>query len=148
MVRLEGEEEEVEEDEEELGREPARGSGDPQPVQTPDEGPNLDNRGFQTVAPFLGRQQDEEAGDEESNETYVPSEAPADYEYEEYRFKMVREGIGIEVCLMEKLRTFRQMKKDDRDDESVDDAIDTFVDCFKDVQCGGPKGRTRVINYV
>ena len=60
------EEEEEEEEEEEFETEPARGSRDPQ--------------AFETVASYLGRQQDEDDGDEESNETKnVPSEAPTDY---------------------------------------------------------------------
>ena len=71
----------------------------------------------------------------------------SDSKYEDYRMNVIR-GIGIEIYLMEKLRTFRQLKLDNPNDETIDDAFDTFMSCFRDVQCGGAKGRKRVINYM
>ena len=124
---------------------------------------------FETVASFLGRQLDERDEEVESNEKYVSSEASTGYgslegsyeyewnyehlsdsEYEDYRMSIgSSRNWHIAVCLMEKLRTFRQMKREDPHDEAVDDAVDTFKSCFRDAQCGGPKRRkTRVTNYM
>lgn len=72
MVRLEDEEEEEHEAEEEEA-ELARGSQDPQPVQGPDDSPVVERRTFNSVAAFLGRQQDQQGGEVESNETYSTS---------------------------------------------------------------------------
>lgn len=133
MVRLEGEEE-VEEEEED---EPSRGSQEARPVQGPDHEPVQQRRVFEIVASFLGRQLGEQEGGAASNESYVHSEAPtddgslegsyeddwiyeclSDSEYEEYRMNMIREGIGITVSLVEKLRMFRQMERDNPNDEA------------------------------
>lgn len=80
----------------------------------------------------------------------LPSEAPThygslegswEYSYDygnldmaghnEYRFNLIREGFAIEAYIMEKLRTFRQMKREDPNDDTKDDAIQTFMQCFK-----------------